>query len=150
MVTTSILDSTIGAGLCEGIHPGDGDKCLEPLDYPMQVCEVCNTPVIWVKNSDSVKRKRKLSPADDLGKKMLKLMKINNFQTAAQRRRWQEFIEIIPEPQIRETWESCGRNSRKFGWLQYTLNKLNWLIDHGKVEQAVVEQEFDSDAEFIP
>jgi len=168
MTTISILDITVGSGQCEGEHPRDSKVCLEPLtfceecgsthpseeecpdsEHPVHKCHVCGTPVVWVKNPENVRRKRKLSPADALGREMLKTMGINNFQTAAQVRQWKEFIEVIPEHQIRETWEGCRRNMRKHGWLKYTMNKLNWLIDNGKVDE-VVDMELDPGAEYVP
>lgn len=164
----SILDSTVGSGQCEGEHPEGGD-CLEPLalcedcgsthppeekcqdnEHPVHECHVCSTKAMWVKNPDGWKDKMKRSPSDDLGKEMLEKMGIHYFQTAAQLRQWQEFIEVIPGSQIRKIWGECGKSTRKFGWLQYTLNKLNWLIDHGKVEQRVVKVPFDPDARYVP
>jgi hypothetical protein len=146
---TSILDSTVGSGACEGEHP-EGGECLEPLEQPAKVCHICGSVVVWVKNPESFKDKMKRKPTDDLGIEMLKMMGIHYFQTAAQLKQWQEFIKVIPESQIRETLAECGRSTRRYGWMKYTLNKLNWLVEHGKVEQVVVEEDFDPDAEFIP
>lgn len=168
-MSVSVLDITVGEGRCEGIHPDDGKDCLEPLCHcegcgsthpseeecpvskaPIHECHVCETRVMWVKNPDSFRDKLKRAPADKLGKEMLEIMGIHYFQTAAQLRQWQEFIEVIPESQIRRTWNECGKSTRKHGWLKYTLNKLNWLIDHGKVERMPVVVKFDPDAVYVP
>ena len=150
MTTTSILDVTVGEGQCEGPHPDDGNQCLEPLEHPSKACHICNTSILWVDNPEGYKDKMKRRPTDALGLEMLKMMGVHYFQTAAQLKQWNEFIEHpIPESQIRATWESCGKSTRRFGWMRYTLNALNYLVESGKVEQAVVPQDFDPDAEFI-
>lgn len=167
--SVSILDITVGGGTCKGEFPGPGGgDCLEPLtlcaecgsthppeneckERPSHKCHVCGTNALWVKNPDVYKDKMKRRPVDDLGVEMLEeVMGIYYFQTAAQLRQWKEFIEVIPESQIRKTWDECGKSTRKYGWLKYTLNKLNWLIDHGKIEKMPVVVKFDPDAVYIP
>lgn len=157
MKTPNIFDITVGSGTCEGSHP-QGGPCDEPLilcaecgsthaledeciDEPhsIHVCGVCGTQIHWVKNVESAERRHAQSPSDALGKEMLRKLNIAYFQSAKDLKRWQAFVLLITRSQIKDTIDECSKGKYKYGALNHILNKLAWLIDNDKVEEAYTQ-----------
>lgn len=147
-----ILDSTITGHLCPGIHP-TGGPCLEPIRVGQTHCEICGTTFLWSDNPEAARRKLKLTPSDDLGKRLLQYasqgahIRIYHFSKPEDKRRWDHIIGIVPEHQIRSEVNRCAQKAKGYGLVKYTLNALDKLIRDGRVEEAPV---VDPAVEYVP
>jgi hypothetical protein len=153
MMTMNFCDLTTRQGICEGEHPQGGD-CEEPLEYPWKKCPVCDTDIAWTNYPESARDKMRFTPKEQLGKDLLEFIsqtarvKVVHFKDIHTLRRWNKIIGIVPEVQVRKTWEKCAKKRRGRGLLDYIFNALDYIIDHDQVEQ--VPEQHDPDAPYDP
>jgi hypothetical protein len=134
---TSILDNQYTHDYCQGDHP-KGGECGEEMENGQTECHVCGTPAVWVNKGS---KKYRLAPKDDKGRRMLKIiskkgLRITYFRNAKELHRWERIAATVPMRQVVEITNQCCQGKKGYAALNHTLNALDYLIMHDRVEQT--------------